>query len=903
MSFTVRPLLADIDALARQNDFENLTEATAILKDLISQGRATLDVEQARSVLGTLRRKRQFQPMIELAEALLGQGMTDVRVRRLYAQALIDSRQIPKAIGVLEALAAQAENGSGEWREAHGLLGRAWKQRYVDGDTTALSRSGRMPLAEAVVEYAVVPAQETLVRDHWHVINFIALCARGERDKVVTGHITPSQAMAKTLIEALEPEVAKKPDDIWMLASLGEAYLARGMYAEARDTYVRYASSPNVDAFELFSSMRQLVEVWELKRAKPGSEILDVLDRYLSARTNDQIAFSSDDRGLVEKLERATATMMPNVGVNGMIPLLWTTKMFERTSSIALLEDAAFKTPLGTGFLVRGASLSAALGDEILLLTNSHVIGTKSLGATPHARAVARFTETPQRAQEFACVAIVWESSRGELDACLIRLSPSPAEFGLMPSVVTNLAAFPSDMSALPQGRQSCLVSGHARGWQLTWTPYPQAIVDLGYKHPSCPRHTFIRHKAPTEPGNSGSPLFNDMWEAIGLHRARQNDGGLKPLGGRPGLVDGDTREAVSLRAIGEQITLDLQAVDVSDQLQLPAPATSVQQIEQEVLAGTDDLGELLAGYEIDPDRSKPFAPVLRAKVPADGSVQGPAGEAAWFLAASVASGVFNTVQNRTFTTKKLARAPKGLTLIAEGDSWFQFPFLHVTDTIGHLRRTHNIFSLARAGQELRQMAADAVVGLGRVLIEFKPDAVLLSGGGNDLVGFNGLALHLHKYMPGRRPEDYLRADVNQTLQLIENHYMQMIDIIGERQTEHGTDIKIFAHGYDHALPRDGAGGWLRKPMIENLGIQDPALQRELVRLLIDRFNDMMAGLETKYPGRFYYVDCRLAVGTHVNSWFDELHPRTPGFARVAGRFNRRIMEAFSGDPRVVGIA
>ena len=392
------------------------------------------------------------------------------------------------------------------------------------------------------------------------------------------------------------------------------------------------------------------------------------------------------------------------------------------------------------------------------------------------------------------------------------------------------------------------------------------------------------------------------MWEAIGLHRARQNDGGLKPLGGRPGFVDGDTREAVSLRAIGEQITLDLRAVDVSDQPQLPAPATSVQQIEQEVAAGSDELDTLLIDYEIDPNRSQPSHRSC-GQNPADGLQQGPNGEAAWFLAASVASGVFNTVQNRTFTTKKLARAPKGLTLIAEGDSWFQFPYLHVTDTIGHLRRTHNILSLARAGQELRQMAADAVVHLDRVLGDFKPDAVLLSGGGNDLVGFNGLALHLHKFMPGRRPVDYLRADLNQTLQLIENHYMQMIDIIGQRQNEHGSDIKIFAHGYDHALPRDGAGGWLRKPMIENLGIQDPDLQRELVRLLIDRFNDMMAGLETKYPGRFYYVDCRLAVGTHVNSWFDELHPRTPGFARVAGRFNRRIMEAFSGDPRVVGIA
>ena len=179
-----------------------------------------------------------------------------------------------------------------------------------------------------------------------------------------------------------------------------------------------------------------------------------------------------------------------------------------------------------------------------------------------------------------------------------------------------------------------------------------------------------------------------------------------------------------------------MRAVDVSDQPQLPAPATSVQQIEQEVAAGSDELDTLLIDYEIDPKRSKPFEPVVRAK-PVDSAAQGPEGEAMGFCGQRGERCLQHRAESR-LRDEEIARAPKGLTIIAEGDSWFQFPYLHVTDTIGHLRRTHNILSPARAGQELRQMAADAVVHLQRVIGEFRPDAILFSGGGDDLVGFVG---------------------------------------------------------------------------------------------------------------------------------------------------------------------
>ena len=42
------------------------------------------------------------------------------------------------------------------------------------------------------------------------------------------------------------------------------------------------------------------------------------------------------------------------------------------------------------------------------------------------------------------------------------------------------------------------------------------------------------------------------------------------------------------------------------------------------------------------------------------------------------------------------------------------------------------------------------------------------------------------------------------------------------------------------------------------------------------------------------YVDCRNTVGNKTK-WFDEIHPRDPGFSRVAGKFKTAIDKALKG--------
>ncbi len=73
-------------------------------------------------------------------------------------------------------------------------------------------------------------------------------------------------------------------------------------------------------------------------------------------------------------------------------------------------------------------------------------------------------------------------------------------------------------------------------------------------------------------------------------------------------------------------------------------------------------------------------------------------------------------------------------------------------------------------------------------------------------------------------------------------------------------------------------GDWLGKPM-SKARITDPELQRAIVQLLIDRFNEMRIKLAGEYDN-VTHVDCRGVV----TEWHDELHPKSADFGRVAAK-------------------
>jgi hypothetical protein len=68
-----------------------------------------------------------------------------------------------------------------------------------------------------------------------------------------------------------------------------------------------------------------------------------------------------------------------------------------------------------------------------------------------------------------------------------------------------------------------------------------------------------------------------------------------------------------------------------------------------------------------------------------------------------------------------------------------------------------------------------------------------------------------------------------------------------------------------------------------NKRITDPQLQVAIVRVLVDRFNDLLKTLCRDFSPNATHVDCRGSVPAGL--WYDELHPSSDGFKYVAAKF------------------
>ncbi len=915
-----RLLVDDVVQLARDNDFDGVETAVRTFSALIEAGDVTPTAADAGRAVAALRRKRQFAPLLRLAGSLDAKGLADHKIRRFYAQALIDSirpgdpsARYDEAVALLERIVSATSEDDEEHREALGLMGRAWKQKYIDTAASPPTAADAAVLQLAIASYARVVTFGEFVRDHWHFINFVALTARAERDRVHPGHDADARTLASVLVDGLGPIIDQPHDDrLWRLASLGEAQIALDRWAEARVHYTDYMQLADGDAFELMSSTRQLIEVWQLKQDKGiGGEIV----RALEQRTGESLARLTSMSGPdLHRLERMSNDA-PNApagsrgavepGGEGQHPAAWLRRGSHQADAVGTVVEARTGALQGTGFLVSGDALHASLGPGLLFLTNSHVVGRlPGAGQAPEASQI-NFQGLDGGPRTFSVGEVVWESEFRDLDAALLRLVPEPD--GLKPCQLTDLASFPDDFADLAAKQRACLIVGHAGDMQMNVTLQPCEIYDLGYADPERPNHIFIHHGAPTREGSSGSPVFNLEWHVIGLHRAGTEAYHVtKALGGRPG--ERSAKIAVSMRSIQRQIGVDLSRADeVPGRRSLLAPslldgakgANLAEKLEAVIEAASTSDETVGALVEYDPARSKAFEPALKPARSLDFAVDSLGLKPVLFqLLAVGGSNIMRARRNYCFVPRSAVQAQTGLTFVSDGDSWFQFPVPRIRDTIDHLSLTHSIYCNAVAGGQLQALVAGRNHRLLRSMEAHQPDGLLLSGGGNDILGYDGIVLHVTDYRDGRSAMEHVRPELDATLKVIVGYFSQWIeDAIAANPT-----IKIFCHGYDWALPDAASGHWLHRPLLQSRGIADGTLQREIVRIIIDRFNVKMQALETAFPGQVYFVDCRGAVGLHKDQWFDELHPRSRGFGRVAARFNRRIAEAFAGDERVIGI-
>ena len=246
-----------------------------------------------------------------------------------------------------------------------------------------------------------------------------------------------------------------------------------------------------------------------------------------------------------------------------------------------------------------------------------------------------------------------------------------------------------------------------------------------------------------------------------------------------------------------------------------------------------------------------------------------------------------------------LKKDPNRTRIVAEGDSWFQYPIL-VEDTLDHLYKLYAIRSFAEAGDTLenylkKREYLDAIEEEG-------VDIFLVSGGGNDILGEQFESFLRDTPDPNDTTfQRYFKSSLADQLTHLEGYYE---DMFGELLNRY-PDLHILVHSYDYVLPIDtdnpankGKSSWLGQYLIKKK-IQPQTEREQCIHFIMDAFNDRLKAVVAKTNETFKqegddadhervsYIDVRNVVNR--SSWFDEIHPTNEGFQLVANRFITEI--------------
>jgi hypothetical protein len=254
--------------------------------------------------------------------------------------------------------------------------------------------------------------------------------------------------------------------------------------------------------------------------------------------------------------------------------------------------------------------------------------------------------------------------------------------------------------------------------------------------------------------------------------------------------------------------------------------------------------------------------------------------------------------------THDLTAGPTPLDCLAIGDSWFDYPLNDYglpwsnQDIVAQLRTLGNpspiVLSRAVFGQ-----ASTVVTGLKNQKlylsditagswIDGKPDAILVSAGGDDIAG-DPFVIYL----------DYLGGGpsrIKGAIDSIEASYQALFQF----RDVYAPETPIFGHCYDYAIPNGAApafaGPWL-KPSLD-FASYGYSQGLTIVKQVIDDFEAMLNGLANVAKNNFTLIDTRGTLTrdmSHPLGWANELHPYTNGFISLAQKFVPALRSKFPG--------
>lgn len=246
------------------------------------------------------------------------------------------------------------------------------------------------------------------------------------------------------------------------------------------------------------------------------------------------------------------------------------------------------------------------------------------------------------------------------------------------------------------------------------------------------------------------------------------------------------------------------------------------------------------------------------------------------------------------------------LAMLAHGDSWFDYPLdgnslsLHSTDLVAQLESMGNINPVIQnvshfgdaTSEEMSLPKQERMIASlqdpANWLSAGKPDAILFSGGGDDIAG-NQFCIYLD--FSNASSSGLNTTRFQDVLDMVEGSYLDLFAF----RDRFAPGVPIFGHCYDFPTPNGVhpvcAGPWLQ-PSLTFAG-WNMTQGTAIVRQALEDFRQMLLGLESNAANQFVLVDTQ---GTLVPSdWANELHPFPTGFQKLALKFVDVLRTHFPG--------
>jgi hypothetical protein len=304
-----------------------------------------------------------------------------------------------------------------------------------------------------------------------------------------------------------------------------------------------FVAGPDAKAFHVASTLRQFTEVWDLESVEErGRDLVNILRARLVELPSGELHASGE---VVKQLQRGPAPdraqLEAVLGNNGAKTYKWMQMGMTRALSVAAVRQR-LGTRLGTGFLVRAGDFGIEPKDELLVLTNFHVINENGVSPGIRPQAAEVVFEAVNHNQAYAVSQLIWSSPPDQHDATLARLVEPVV--GIEPLQLASTLPPLSDTARV-------YVIGHPGGRDLAFSFQDNQLLDhegAPQGKPAIPGVCRVHYRAPTEGGSSGSPVFDDsMWEVIALHH-KGGKVGMPRLNGAEGTYAAN--EGISVRCI-----------------------------------------------------------------------------------------------------------------------------------------------------------------------------------------------------------------------------------------------------------------------------------------------------------------------------------------------------------------